>query len=223
MGEVAEPDENTFSIVDDAFERADLPSPCVEESPLGARALDLFVAGILQAAGITVEIVKGGAGAGDLYHVVQIVGEADIVAAFGVKEEENIKYVGKDDMLGLQVKLLDVATWKVTVINENKETHETKKLKRARACTGEPAKTTTFKTDSLYEIAVPVPGGRGICCTAALSKLITINIAFKRGNPIMFGHPQSAWLGDKPLIAQRRIDSCFINRHLLTCQVSVLF
>ena len=84
-------DPNEFSIVDDAFERAELPSPFVEASPLGARPLDLFVAGILKAAGIAVEIVKQHSEVGDLYHVVQIVGEADLVAAFGVKEEENIK------------------------------------------------------------------------------------------------------------------------------------
>ena len=38
-------DFNTFSIVDDAFERAELPDPLVETSPFGARPLDLFVAG----------------------------------------------------------------------------------------------------------------------------------------------------------------------------------
>ena len=60
LGEVAEPDDNTFSIVDDAFERADLPSPFVEESPLGAKPLDLFVGGILKARGVEWGCPRGG-------------------------------------------------------------------------------------------------------------------------------------------------------------------
>ena len=48
-----------FSICEEAYGRAALPRPWVTESGLGTSSLDLFVAGgILQSAGITVEVMK---------------------------------------------------------------------------------------------------------------------------------------------------------------------
>ena len=48
-----------FSICEEAYGRAALSRPWVTESGLGTSSLDLFVAGgILQSAGITVEVMK---------------------------------------------------------------------------------------------------------------------------------------------------------------------
>ena len=70
-----------FSICEEAYDRAALPRPWVSESGLGTSPLDLFIGGILQSAGITVEVMKKHAGEENtaLYQAVQILEKHDIV------------------------------------------------------------------------------------------------------------------------------------------------
>jgi hypothetical protein len=212
-----------FSICEEAYVRAALPRPWVSESGLGTSPLDLFIGGILQSAGITVEVMKKHAveEGTALYQAVQILEKHDIVEMMKVTDPNMITYEERDNMLGVQVVLLDNCTWKLTVVKENKEVHvlEAARSTRKRR-SSDVFDSTTFSTNSLYEIFVDVPDV-GLRYTTVVSKLVTINIAFKRKDRTAFNQPESVWTFDgPPRIAQRRIEVCFMNRNVFACQVS---
>jgi hypothetical protein len=195
----------------------------VSESGLGTSPLDLFIGGILQSAGITVEVMKKHAveEGTALYQAVQILEKHDIVEMMKVTDPNMITYEERDNMLGVQVVLLDNCTWKLTVVKENKEVHvlEAARSTRKRR-SSDVFDSTTFSTNSLYEIFVDVPDV-GLRYTTVVSKLVTINIAFKRKDRTAFNQPESVWTFDgPPRIAQRRIEVCFMNRNVFACQVS---
>ena len=212
-----------FSICEEAYDRAALPRPWVSESGLGTSPLDLFIGGILQSAGITVEVMKKHAGEEGtaLYQAVQILEKHDIVDMMKVTDPNMITYEEKDNMLGIQVVLLDNCTWKLTVVKENKEVHVVEAARTTRKRRSSDAfDSTTFSTNSLYEIFVDVPDV-GLRYTTVVSKLVTINVAFKRKDMTSFNQPESVWASDgSPRIAQRRIEVCFMNRNVFACQVS---
>ena len=228
MGDMGleDPPMEPCSVVEDAYQRANLPQPWMETSALGESPFDLFVAGILKTAGITVEVVKklvppseeDGAAA---YQAVQIVEEADIIDFMKNKESNKITLEEQENMLGIQVTLFDNFVWRVTSVNENKESHETetRPVRGGKRKCNDAADNTTFLTNSLCEIFVDVPEV-GVRCTTVVSKWVNITIAFKRKELTAYGIPQSLWTDGRPLIAQRRIESCFINRHVFACQVS---
>ena len=212
-----------FSICEEAYVRAVLPRPWVSESGLGTSPLDLFIGGILQSAGITVEVMKKHAveEGTALYQAVQILEKHDIVEMMKITDPNMITYEERDNMLGVQVVLLDNCTWKLTVVKENKEVHvlEAARSTRKRR-SSDVFDSTTFSTNSLYEIFVDVPDV-GLRYTTVVSKLVTINIAFKRKDRTAFNQPESVWTSDgPPRIAQRRIEVCFMNRNVFACQVS---
>ena len=145
----------------------------------------------------------------------------DIVDMMKVTDPNMITYEEKDNMLGIQVVLLDNCTWKLTVVKENKEVHVVEAARTTRKRRSSDAfDSTTFSTNSLYEIFVDVPDV-GLRYTTVVSKLVTINVAFKRKDMTSFAQPESVWASDgSPRIAQRRIEVCFMNRNVFACQVS---
>jgi hypothetical protein len=86
-----------FSICEEAYVRAALPRPWVSESGLGTSPLDLFIGGILQSAGITVEVMKKHAveEGTALYQAVQILEKHDIVEMMKVTDPNMITYEGQ--------------------------------------------------------------------------------------------------------------------------------
>ena len=107
-------------IMDDAFERAKLPTPASDDMPLGSVPFGMWTNHVLKLAGITVERV-GTPAYGDesdctMHCTVQIVSEEKLQKMMSIDSLENISMCENNEALGLQVKLHNACAWKVTIL-----------------------------------------------------------------------------------------------------------
>ena len=212
---------DAVSVIHEAFERTDdLPRAEVPEgvvNPLGMEPLDWFVFNVLSSAGITLEIINQHEVPVEVskYQVVQIVEETSLLAALDNNDLNQVRWAKGTNMLGMQVKLNGVLHWKVNIVDQNLEHHNTSgRTLRGR---GQSAvKTTQIQNLHMFEIAINVPS-EGMRCTVAVARNITINIAFKTN--VSPSASTSLWSNSLPLIAQRRIDFLFTNRYITSVQV----
>lgn len=223
MGE--EEGDGSFLAAHFAFAGCGLPALGIKKegiNPLGYEDLDWYVYGILACAGITVELLKEEASVdAGKYEFVQIVDGSDLDVALLVNEIEKIKFVDKDEQLGVQVKLNGAHKWKITIVDDNLPLHNVGGAQRARraSASASGAKTSSFENMNLYEVAVHV--GTQMRCTVAIATGMTITIAFKSKDDN--GVLGALWDEDKkmPFIDQRRVDGIFTNAHVATTQVRV--
>lgn len=219
------------SVLDQLLKGTDLPN--FAYSPdfdvLGMKPVDFLCTNVLAAAGINVELVgrasavEGMEDESPLYHAVQIVSNVDIEMMTVKTQLNDVNWVDKRDMLGLQVKLSGAHKWKVTIDSESREQHVGGGTTRGRGRGADRSgdKKHVYFNHNIYEVAVPVEFGAApaMMCTAALARGITINIAFKTHEED--GSEFSSWhkTNNLPLILQRRIDMMFTNRFFTDVQV----
>ena len=114
-----EEEGHEVSVVSAAFERGGLPTPEEPDCPLGSEPWDLYVYHMLKRSGITVELVNSPAYADTsvdiLHNTVQIVSAEQIKSALHGTQLDDISFYDADQTAGLQVKLNNAFTWKVSI------------------------------------------------------------------------------------------------------------
>ena len=200
------------------------PPPVEGVCPLGMEPVDLFVNGVLQTAGITVELVEV-RGESPVYLAAQIVDAADIRTDLSTfLEYANVKWNDKENFLGLQVKLGGAHKWKVTIAQKMLVQHvsESGRPNRSSRDRTPAAEKHVIVNHNNWEVVVPVQVGEGklMKATVATALGITINIAFKTTEK-NDGVLEAQWndSNEMPLIEQRRIDVMFANKYACDVQV----
>jgi hypothetical protein len=206
-------EEEGFSVTEDALQRSNHEPAVLDASnPLGLESCDHWVHSVLLSAGVTVELVKKTAE--PPFYAMQQLTDASSIAlnVSGNVNAEEIQYADKEYTHGIRVVLNGVHRWKVTIVEENLETHA---MPGRRVRTSRPGKLSTFFNGTLYEITVPVPGVGLQCCAATMLDIV-ITVAFARDDSAM---KKAQWKQNLPVISQRRIDALFTNKFVTSMQV----
>ena len=210
-----------FSILDEAFLRAGLPSKGTSNPTLGDDVWDVYIHQLLNHAGINVEVLQAPAEADEqmqpLHISVQIVGGVAMNDCMQIKEKDKIRFVKDTDMQGVQIKLNNAYRWKVTVSEDIPEPGALVPGRSARKRTADDLRKKVFHTLNHYEIVVDgsaTGDGSNLRTTVAAAQIITIILAFNSD-----GGDTKLSADGFPEIGQRRVDMVFSNKHVVTTQV----
>ena len=217
-------EEANFSVLDAAFGRTRLPLVSSLDSKLGNEPWDAYVFHSLKLAGVIVELVNSPVYADQnesvLHTSVQIVEKSIVEKKLADFDLDDIAFLKAEETDGIQVKLNNAFSWKVTIHDEIPKQVQEGHGRASRKSTVTANTMKTVQTRNLYEIVVnssEQEGAPHLRTTVAAAQIITINIAFKKvkGKTVMSNN--------YPLVAQRRVDVVFTNQHVVTTQVRSVF
>lgn len=217
-------EEADFSVLDAAFGRTKLPIADSLDCKLGNEPWDAYVFHLLKLAGVIVELVNSPVYADHneslLHNSVQIVERSIVEKKLADFDLDDIAFLEHEETDGIQVKLNNAFSWKVTIHDEIPKQVQEGQSRASRKSTVTANTMKTVQTRNLYEIVVnssEQEGAPHLRTTVAAAQIITINIAFKKvkGKTVMSTN--------YPLVAQRRVDVVFTNQHVVTTQVRSVF
>jgi CRISPR/Cas system CSM-associated protein Csm2 small subunit len=217
-------EEADFSVLDAAFGRTKLPIADSLDCKLGNEPWDAYVFHLLKLAGVIVELVNSPVYADHneslLHNSVQIVERSIVEKKLAEFDLDDIAFLEHEETDGIQVKLNNAFSWKVTIHDEIPKQVQEGQSRASRKSTVTANTMKTVQTRNLYEIVVnssEQEGAPHLRTTVAAAQIITINIAFKKvkGKTVMSTN--------YPLVAQRRVDVVFTNQHVVTTQVRSVF
>ena len=218
--------EVPFSVVDEAYERSELPRGPAAECPLGCTGYDLYIYHLLERAGIIVECTgRPQYEAEDpprMHNTMQIVSGCYISETLENRDKNQIKFRNQLEAEGVQVKLNTGYKWKVTVLEDIAPPPNNKgRSKRAR--NEEPCK--VIQSNHIYEIVVDDNRNKDpiqkLRATYVVGSCLTIVLAFDTNTGDFDGDTvmKEGW----PVTNQRRVDMVFTNSCIVTTQVRSVF
>jgi hypothetical protein len=182
---------------------------------LGNSQWAMFVSSMLQNAGISVELLNAAdmIGAEKLFEAAQIIEVPTLEAALSNEMPmDEIQFAPMHEMRGLQVKLVPAGHWKVCVQTERKAQYKTSARGGTSRSTASEAPH-SWTSNLAYEIVVNNDGV--LHTTLAVAKMVTITLLFEMDK----NRRTKCTPNGLPSMQSRRVDICFANEFLNSCQV----
>ena len=208
-----------------AFNRSDLQIPdgtrCIV---LGDTDVDDYAAKMCARAGIgIVQLDASNTPLNSLYQMCWIKTEGAQKHFLQNRIDDKICVGPQADVFGLQIILAQSVQWKITISEEIPDAGTRRAPKRVSSRAVTSNNEACFISRNMYEILHECSPGANLNTTLAVAEGITINLLFAWK---VIGKPDTLLMDENkiPIIAQRRVDVCFSNKHLSVLQVcSVLF
>ena len=211
-------DEEEYSVLVDAFAKAELPTVVGSPGTLGTDDWDEYVLHLLKKGGVTVEMVNSPQYAVEALHVsTQIVSESKAAEYMTDRLLDEISFLEARDTDGIQVKLNNAYGWKVSILEDIPDQGAPTVSSRSRKRTAQELATKVVQSRNQYEIVVDCSkeeGAPNLRTTVAVAMSITINLAFAKDID-----EDVVMTDNYPHIDQRRVDVMFINKHIVKMQV----